>query len=81
MLSASATRVRFSVAEPHHLSISGHAAEVAHREELEGLTIRIYNHALWGFGEKNQKTENPGIFCLKGPSKYVGFGEGGAMMC
>lgn len=69
MLSTSATWVRFSVAEPHHLSISGHAAVVAHREEL---TIRIYNHALWGFGKKKQKTKKPWYILPKGSLKICG---------
>ena len=43
--------VRFLVAEPQHPSVSCHAVVVVHLEELEGLTTRIYNHALGIFGE------------------------------
>ena len=46
-------RVHFLDAEPHHSSVSSHAAAAAHIEEIEGLTTRIYNYVLgiWG-GEK-----------------------------
>ena len=46
--------------EPHHLSVSSHVVVVAHIEELEGLTTRIYYYVLglWGGKEKeNQKRE------------------------
>ena len=44
--------------EPHHSSVSSHAVAVAHIEELEGLTTRIYNYVLglWG-GEKKKVRE------------------------
>ena len=47
-------QVRFLVTEPHHLSVSCPAVVVAHIEELEGLTTRIYNHALglWSGGKE-----------------------------
>ena len=32
--------------EPYHSSVSSHAGVVAHREELEGLTTRIYDYVL-----------------------------------
>ena len=50
------TWVRFPVAEPHHLSVSCHAVAAVHIEELEGLTTRIYNHAvgLWEGGIKEE---------------------------
>ena len=32
--------------QPHHPSVSCHAVVVAHIEELEGLTTRIYSHAM-----------------------------------
>ena len=54
-LTASAAQVCFPVMEPHHLSVSCHAVTVAHIEELEGLTTRIYNHALGLWGEKKKK--------------------------
>ena len=44
-LTTSGAQVRFLVVEPHHLSVSCPALGVAHTE-LEGLTTRIYNHAL-----------------------------------
>ena len=49
-----AAQGRFPVAEPHQPSVSSHAVVVAHVEELEGPTTRIYNHAL-GLGEEKQK--------------------------
>ena len=49
--SASVARVWFPGAEPHCLSFSSHAVAVAHIEELEGLTTRIYNYIL-GLGKK-----------------------------
>ena len=45
-LTTSAAQVHFLVVEPHHLSVSCCAVAVAHIEELEGLTTRIYNHGL-----------------------------------
>ena len=53
-LTTSVARVHFLVKEPHHLSVSFHAVAVAHMEELEGLTTRIYNHALELWGEKKR---------------------------
>ena len=44
--------VHFPIAEPHHLSVGSHAVVVAHIEELEGLTTRMYSHALGLWGEK-----------------------------
>ena len=45
----------FPVVEPHHSSVSCHAVAAVPTEELEGLTTRLYNHALGGFGAKKQK--------------------------
>ena len=45
-------RVQFLGMEPHHSSVGSHAVVVAHIEELEGLTIRIYNYVLGLWGEK-----------------------------
>ena len=42
------------MAEPHHLSVSRHAVAEAHREELERLTTRIYNHVLGLQGSKKR---------------------------
>ena len=48
--------VHFPIIEPHHPSVSCHAVVVVHTEELEGLTTRIYNHALgWLLGGKKRK--------------------------
>ena len=46
---------RFPGMEPHHSSVSCHAVATAHKEELEGLTTKIYNYVLglWG-GEKKR---------------------------
>ena len=55
MLSALVAQVHFLVAEPHHLSISCHGVAAAHIEELEGLTTRIYSHALGLWGEEKEK--------------------------
>ena len=41
--------------EPDHSSVSSHAVVMAHIEELEGLTTRIYNYVL-GFGEEGKRT-------------------------
>ena len=49
--------MHFLVREPHHPSISSHAVVVAHIEELEGLTTRIYNHALGLWGGKKKERE------------------------
>ena len=38
--------VQFLGAEPHHSFVSSHAVVVAHIEELEALTTRIYNDLL-----------------------------------
>ena len=46
--------VEFPSAEPHHLSVSSHAVAVAHTEELEGLTIRIYSYVLCFWEEKKE---------------------------
>ena len=46
--------VQFLGAEPHHLSVSSHDVVMAHTEELEGLTTRIYNYVM-GLGEKGKK--------------------------
>ena len=46
------------VAEPHQLSVSCHAVAAAHIEELEGLTTRIYNHAVGLWGGKKRKGDN-----------------------
>ena len=54
-LTASATQVHLPVVEPHHPSVSCRAVVVAHMEELEGLTTRIYNHALGLWGEKKKE--------------------------
>ena len=40
----------------HQLSVSCHAVAAAHTEELEGLTTRIYNHALGLWGLKKKET-------------------------
>ena len=45
--------------EPHHLSVSCHAVLVAHMEELEGLTTRIYNHVLGLWGTNKKRMEGP----------------------
>ena len=47
-------QVWFPGAEPHHLSVSGHAVVAYHIEELEEFTANIYNHALglWGRNKK-----------------------------
>ena len=53
--SASGTPVRFPGKEPHHSCVSGHAAVVAHVEELEELTtIHNYVLGLW-WGERKEK--------------------------
>ena len=44
--------------EPHHLSVSCQAAVVAHIEELEQLTTRIYNYVLGLWGGKEKKEED-----------------------
>ena len=41
----SVVRVRSPVVEPHHPSVSCRAVVVAHIEELEGLTTRLYIRA------------------------------------
>ena len=46
--------VQLPVTEPHHLSVGSHAVVVAHIEELEGLTTRIYYYVL-GFWRGKQK--------------------------
>ena len=53
-LSTLAAQVWFPSAEPHCWSISSHAVAVAHVEELEGLTIRVYTYVL-DFGERERK--------------------------
>ena len=45
-LTTLAAQVHFLVAEPPHPPASCHAVAATHKEELEGLTIRIHNHAL-----------------------------------
>ena len=45
-LTTSVAQVHFPVAEPHHSSVSWHTVMVAHTEELEALTTKIYNYAL-----------------------------------
>ena len=40
--------------EPHHPSVSSHAVVAAHIEKLEGLTTRIYHHALGLWGGKKE---------------------------
>ena len=52
-LTASAAQVQFLVVEPHCCSVSSHAVAAAHTEELEGLTTRIYTHALGLWGKKS----------------------------
>ena len=56
VFSASAAQAWLPGAEPHHWSVRCHAVVVAHTEELEGPTTRIYNYALglWG-GEKKRE--------------------------
>ena len=44
--------------EPHHPSVSCHVVVAAHIEELEGLTTRMYNHALGLWGGKKKKKED-----------------------
>ena len=61
MLSALAAQVRFLGVKPRHLSVSSHAVVVAHVEELQGLTTRIYNYVPGLWGEK--KKRNVGNRC------------------
>ena len=42
---------------PYHLSVGSHAVVATHIEELEGLTIRIYNHALGLWGRKKKEED------------------------
>ena len=51
------------VEDPHHLSVSSHPVVVAHIEELEGLTTRIYNHALGLWEGKEKKKSKIGNRC------------------
>ena len=46
VLTASVVQVGFLVMEPHHLFVNCHAVVVAHIEELEWFTTRIYNYVL-----------------------------------
>ena len=43
--------------DPHPPSVSSRAVTAAHREELEGLTTRIHNHVLGGFGEEKKEED------------------------
>ena len=54
-LTTSAARAQFLGAEPHCSSVGSHAVVVAHIEELEGLTARIYNYVLGLWGRKTKK--------------------------
>ena len=51
--------IHFLVMEQHHPSVSCPDVVAAHVKELEGLTTRIYSHALglWG-GAKRKKKED-----------------------
>ena len=53
-----AAQVQFPGVETHHPSVSSRAVSAAHTEELEGLTTRIYNHALGLWGGKKNKGED-----------------------
>ena len=59
ILTASVAWVLILGMEPHRSSVSSHVVAVAHIEELEGPTTRIYNCALglWGgkYGEDGQQ--------------------------
>ena len=56
-LTFSGAQVGFPITEPHHPSVSSQAVAAAHIEEPEGLTTRIYNHAL-GLGEEGKKRKD-----------------------
>ena len=53
MLSTSVTQVPFLTMEPHQSSAHCHAVVETHIEE--GLTTRIYNHAVGLWGQDKQK--------------------------
>ena len=44
------------------MSVTCHALVAVHREEVEGLTIRVYNHAL-GLWEEKQRKRKVGNRC------------------
>ena len=60
--------------ETHHPSVSCRAVAGAQAEEAEGLTTKIYNHALGLWGEKEKKkvqTLQPHLRAPKSPEKSV----------
>ena len=71
--------IHFLIAEPHHPSVSCYAVVVAHTEELEGFTARIYKRALGLWGEKTTAKAESERYLKFLPLRWFGYSWEGMM--